>query len=54
MAGGTGFIAKIDGERTHKVVELAVRSVANLTHRGAVLADAKSGDGAGVTIQLPP
>ena len=50
---GTGFIAKIDGERTHKVVELAVRSVANLTHRGAVLADAKSGDGAGVTIQLP-
>ena len=50
---GTGFIAKIDGERTHKVVELAVRSVANLTHRGAVLADATSGDGAGVTIQLP-
>ena len=50
---GTGFIAKIDGERTHTIVELAVRSVANLTHRGAVLADAKSGDGAGVTIQVP-
>jgi glutamate synthase (NADPH/NADH) large chain/glutamate synthase (ferredoxin) len=50
---GTGFIARIDGERTHEVVELAVTSVANLTHRGAVSADAKSGDGAGVTIQVP-
>ena len=50
---GTGFIARIDGERTHGIVELAVRSVANLTHRGAVSADAASGDGAGVTIQVP-
>ena len=50
---GTGFIAKIDGERTHNIVELAARSVANLTHRGAVSADAASGDGAGVTIQIP-
>ena len=50
---GTGFIARIDGERTHGIVELAVRSVANLTHRGAVSADATSGDGAGVTIQVP-
>ena len=50
---GTGFIAKIDGERTHRIVELALRSVANLTHRGAVSADAASGDGAGITIQIP-
>ena len=50
---GTGFIASIDGERTHRIVELAVRSVVNLTHRGAVAADAASGDGAGVTIQIP-
>ena len=50
---GTGFIASIAGERTHRIVELAVRSVVNLTHRGAVSADAASGDGAGVTIQLP-
>ena len=50
---GTGFIASIDGERTHRIVELAVRSVGNLTHRGAVSADAASGDGAGVTIQVP-
>ena len=50
---GTGFIASIEGERTHRIVELAVRSVVNLTHRGAVSADAASGDGAGVTIQIP-
>ena len=50
---GTGFIASINGERTHRIVELAVRSVVNLTHRGAVAADAASGDGAGVTIQVP-
>ena len=50
---GTGFIASIDGDRTHRLVELALRALANLTHRGAVSSDAASGDGAGVTIQLP-
>jgi len=52
-ACGTGFIANIDGSRSHRVVALAVESVVNLTHRGAVSADAASGDGAGVTIQTP-
>ena len=50
---GTGFVARIDGDRTHDVVALAVRAVGNLTHRGAVSADAASGDGAGVTLQIP-
>ncbi len=50
---GTGFVATIDGERSHRIVELAVRAVVNLTHRGAVSADASSGDGAGVTIHIP-
>ena len=52
-ACGTGFVARVDGERTHRVVEQAVEAVVNLTHRGAVSADAASGDGAGVTIQIP-
>ena len=52
-ACGTGFVARIDGERSHRIVELAVEAVINLTHRGAVSADAASGDGAGVTIQIP-
>src|SRR5436853_6379353 len=46
---GTGFVASIDGTRTHRVVQLAVAAVGNLTHRGAVNADALTGDGAGVT-----
>ena len=52
-ACGTGFVAEVSGERTRRVVELAVEAVINLTHRGAVSADAASGDGAGVTIQVP-
>jgi hypothetical protein len=44
-ACGTGFVANIDGERTHRIVELAVLGVVNLTHRGAVSVDAASGDG---------
>ncbi len=50
---GTGFIASLEGERSHRIVELGLRALVNLTHRGAVSADAASGDGAGVTIQLP-
>ena len=50
---GTGFVARIDGQRTHRIVQLAVEGVVNLTHRGAVSADAASGDGAGVTVQIP-
>ena len=49
---GTGFIANVDGRRTHRVVQLAVEALESLTHRGAVSSDA-SGDGAGVTIQIP-
>jgi glutamate synthase (NADPH/NADH) large chain/glutamate synthase (ferredoxin) len=52
-ACGTGFVANISGERTHRIVEIAVESVVNLTHRGAVNADPQTGDGAGVQIQIP-
>ena len=50
---GTGFIADIAGRASHRVVQMAVEACVRVTHRGAVSADAKSGDGAGVTIQLP-
>ncbi len=52
-ACGTGFVANIDGQATHKIVELAVLAAVNLTHRGAVNADPQTGDGAGVQIQIP-
>jgi glutamate synthase (NADPH/NADH) large chain/glutamate synthase (ferredoxin) len=50
---GVGFVADIGGQRSHRIVEMALRAVVNLTHRGAVDADAKTGDGAGILIQLP-
>ncbi|MBN1587010.1 MAG: glutamate synthase large subunit, partial [Candidatus Omnitrophica bacterium] len=50
---GTGFVAHIKGKRSHEIVRMAVQSVVNLTHRGAVDADAKTGDGAGLLTQVP-
>src|SRR4030095_676594 len=52
-ACGVGFIAHIGGTRTHDLVEKAILAVVNVTHRGAVSADGKSGDGAGLLLQLP-
>ena len=50
---GVGFIADLSGRPSHRVLDLALESVINLTHRGAVDADAKTGDGAGVLTQVP-
>jgi glutamate synthase (ferredoxin) len=52
-ACGTGFVASIAGEKKHEIVQQAIRSVCNLTHRGAVAADTQTGDGAGILVQLP-
>jgi glutamate synthase (ferredoxin) len=52
-ACGTGFVADVSGRPSHRVVEMAIESVVNLTHRGAVAADAKTGDGAGILTPLP-
>jgi len=52
-ACGTGFVASIDGAASHQIVKWAVQCVCNVTHRGAVSADAKTGDGAGVLTQIP-
>jgi len=52
-ACGVGFIADINGNKSHNILELAIEAVVNLTHRGAVDADAKTGDGAGILTQIP-
>jgi len=49
---GVGFVANISGAQTHDVLEKGIQSVVNVTHRGAIAADAKTGDGAGVLTQL--
>ena len=42
---GFGLIANIDDEQSHWVVETAIAALTRLTHRGAVAADGKTGDG---------
>ncbi|MHC5067274.1 MAG: glutamate synthase large subunit [Planctomycetota bacterium] len=52
-ACGVGFIANIDGNASHRIVEQGIEILCRLTHRGAVGADPLDGDGAGITIQIP-
>ena len=52
-ACGVGFIAHMKGEKSHSIIEQGLLILKNLNHRGAVGADPKSSDGAGVLIQLP-
>ncbi|MFN7445876.1 MAG: glutamate synthase central domain-containing protein, partial [Curvibacter sp.] len=52
-ACGVGFVAHIKGNKTHEIVQGALKILENLDHRGAVGADKLMGDGAGILIQLP-
>ena len=52
-ACGVGFIANLKGRASHDVVEKAIEILVNLTHRGATGADADTGDGAGILLQIP-
>ena len=50
---GFGLIANIDGVQSHKVVRNAILGLSRMQHRGAILADGKTGDGCGLSLQLP-
>ena len=50
---GFGLIAQLDDQPTHKLVRTAISSLACMTHRGAVAADGKSGDGCGLLFKKP-
>ena len=52
-ACGVGFIAHIKGLRSHHIIEQGLQILRNLTHRGAVGADPRAGDGAGILVQIP-
>jgi glutamate synthase domain-containing protein 1 len=52
-ACGVGFVAHIKGEKSHNIVQQALKILENLDHRGAVGADKLMGDGAGILIQMP-
>ena len=50
---GIGFVAHIRGEKSHGIIARGLDILRNMTHRGAEGADRKTGDGAGVLLQIP-
>src|SRR5439155_15395060 len=52
-ACGVAFVADLRGRRSHRIVEHALTALHNLDHRGAAGAEPSSGDGAGITVQVP-
>jgi glutamate synthase domain-containing protein 2/glutamate synthase domain-containing protein 1/glutamate synthase domain-containing protein 3 len=52
-ACGVGMVARLDNLPTHEVVARAITALENLEHRGANGADPRTGDGAGILMQMP-
>ena len=52
-ACGVGLIASLNGQASRTVVEMGVQALKALYHRGAVDADGKTGDGAGIQLSIP-
>ncbi len=50
---GVGLVVSIDGKPSRKVVENGIAALKAIWHRGAVDADGKTGDGAGIHVQIP-
>jgi glutamate synthase (NADPH/NADH) large chain len=50
---GFGLIAHMDGKPSHWLVKTAIHALERLTHRGAIAADGKSGDGCGLLLKKP-
>ncbi len=50
---GIGFVAHLKGKKSHSIIRQGLEILENMTHRGAEGADSKTGDGAGVLIQVP-
>ena len=50
---GIGFVAHLKGKKSHSIVSQGLDVLRNMTHRGAEGADKKTGDGAGILIQVP-
>ena len=50
---GVGLVASVDGTARRDVVEKSIQALKNVWHRGAVDADGKTGDGAGIRLDIP-
>ncbi|WP_152428560.1 glutamate synthase large subunit [Methyloferula stellata] len=52
-ACGVGFVADMKNRKSHDLVQMGLKILLNLDHRGAVGADPKAGDGCGMLVQIP-
>ena len=52
-ACGVGMLVNISGDKSHELVDSALKVLENMKHRGAEGADNKTGDGAGIMLQIP-
>ena len=52
-ACGIGFVAHIKGSRSHDIIQRGLEVLERMTHRGAEGADNRTGDGAGIMLQIP-
>ena len=52
-ACGVGLVVNVHGGKSHGIVESALKILENMRHRGAEGADNKTGDGAGILLQIP-
>ncbi|MBI9061429.1 MAG: glutamate synthase large subunit [Marinilabiliaceae bacterium] len=50
---GIGFVAHIKGQQSNEIIKRGLEVLTNMTHRGAESSDNKSGDGAGILMQIP-
>jgi glutamate synthase (NADPH/NADH) large chain len=50
---GIGFVAHLKGKKSHKIIEMGLKTLENMLHRGAEGADSRTGDGAGILVQIP-
>ncbi|MBD3393165.1 MAG: glutamate synthase large subunit, partial [Chitinivibrionales bacterium] len=50
---GVGFVVNVNGAQSHQIVTDGITILKNLVHRGAIGGDSKTGDGAGVLLQIP-
>ena len=52
-ACGVGLVASLDGKPRREIVEMGIKALKNVWHRGVVDADGKTGDGAGIRVEVP-
>src|SRR4030088_1704361 len=50
---GVSFVVDVKGRQSHRIVELGLSALCNLDHRGASGAETTTGDGAGISVQVP-